>query len=93
MKARVALCEDPGGQLIIRRKDTRIAFLVLDASPGSFSADASPAAGVADSRRRVELESSVSAGVEGDRKRWLTSTAATPPSSAAAQLQIWVEGT
>ncbi len=50
MKARGALYEDPGGQLIIRRDGTRSAFLVLDFPPWSFSADASPAA-VADSRR------------------------------------------
>ena len=93
MKARVALDEDPGGQLIIRREGTRTAFLVQDLPPWSFSADASPAAWVADSRRRVELENSVSARVEGDRTRWLTSPAASPPSSAATQLQIRAEGT
>ncbi len=36
----MALDEDPGGQLIIRRKGTRIAFVIPDSPPGSFSADA-----------------------------------------------------
>jgi hypothetical protein len=40
VKARVAQYEDPGGQLIIRREGTRIAFVVLDPPPGSFSATA-----------------------------------------------------
>ncbi|MDQ6901313.1 MAG: hypothetical protein M3072_17755 [Candidatus Dormibacteraeota bacterium] len=42
MKARVALDEDPGGQLIIRREGTRIAFVVLDFPRGSFTAAAAP---------------------------------------------------
>jgi hypothetical protein len=33
VKARVAQYEDPGGQLIIRREGTRIAFVVLDSPP------------------------------------------------------------
>jgi hypothetical protein len=40
VKARVALYEDPGEQLIIRREATRIAFVVLDFPSGSFSATA-----------------------------------------------------
>jgi hypothetical protein len=40
VKARVALDEDPGGQLIIRREGTRVAFVVPDFPPGSFSGDA-----------------------------------------------------
>jgi hypothetical protein len=39
VKARVALDQDPGGQLIIGRPDTRNAFVVLDSLPVSLSAD------------------------------------------------------
>ncbi|MDQ6900838.1 MAG: hypothetical protein M3072_15275 [Candidatus Dormibacteraeota bacterium] len=94
MKARVVLYEDPGGPLIIRREGTRTAFLILNSPPWSFSAEYLQ-------RRwptrdgRVVLESSVSARAEGPHGMAdLDSVrAATSPSAAAAQLQIWVEGT
>ena len=40
MITRVALYEEPGGHLIIRRDGSPVAFIVLDFLAASFSADA-----------------------------------------------------
>jgi hypothetical protein len=40
MKTRVALYEEPGGQMIIRRDGSPKAFILLDSPAGNFASDA-----------------------------------------------------
>ena len=40
MKIRVALYEEPGGQMIIRRDGSPEAFILLDSPAGDFASDA-----------------------------------------------------
>ncbi len=94
MKTRVALYEEPGGQMIIRRDGSPEAFILLDSPAGNFASDAAELATTTalvaargrsifvSFRRFAGRTAPVSSSLSGRRARYSSSAspaAAAPP--------------